>query len=122
MTHPYLRVLVKSFKQWICSVDGFQIGTTILTRVGLFNLATKCVRNELCTIADAQHRHLTNKLREVNLKCLWVVNRIRRTAKDDTDDIGIVVLRILVVRQNLTEGVEFTHPAANELRGLRTEI
>jgi hypothetical protein len=46
------------------------------------------------------------------------VNRIGRTAQDDTDNICIVTLRVFVVRQDLTEGVQLTHSAANELRGL----
>ena len=115
-------MLIKSFEQRIRRVDSLEVGTTILTGVSLLNLTAQRVGDKLCTIADAQHRHLANKLREVYLKRLWVMDRIRRTTKDDTDDISIVTLGVLVVRQNLTEGVEFAHPAANELRGLRTEI
>ena len=122
MRHPDLRVLVEALEQRICGVDRLQIGTTILARVGLLNLTTQGVRNELSTIADAEYGHLADKLREIYLEGLGVVHRIGRTTEDDTNDVGIVVLGVLVVRQNLTEGVEFTDTTANELRGLRTEI
>ena len=79
------------------------------------------MRDKLSTIADAQHGHTAYKLREVNLKRLGVVDRVGRATEDDANDVGIV-LRVLVVRQNLTEGVQFAHSAAYELRGLRTEI
>ena len=49
------------------------------------------------------------------------MNRVGRTAQDDTNDIG-VVLGELVVRHNLAKGVEFADTTAYKLGGLRTEI
>ena len=79
------------------------------------------MRDELCSVADAQHGETTDELAQVNLESLGVVDAVRRSAEDDTNHIG-VVLRELVVRQNLAKGVELTDTTADELRGLRTEI
>ena len=49
------------------------------------------------------------------------MNRIRTSTKDYTNDAWII-LRKLIVRHNLAEGVKLAHTAADELRGLRTEI
>ena len=47
--------------------------------------------------------------------------RVRASAEDNTDNTGIV-LRELVVRHNLAEGIKLANTAADELRCLRTEI
>ena len=121
MAHPYLRVLDKSVEQRILGIEVLKIGASVLTRVGCLNLSTVGVRNELCAIADAKHRDASYKLAQVNLERLLIVYRIGASAEDDTDNAG-VVLRELVVRHNLAEGVQFAYTAADELRGLRTEI
>ena len=77
--------------------------------------------DELRTIADAQHGETPDKLTQVYLERLRVVNRERRTAQDHTNHRGIV-LRELVVGQDFTEGVQLTDTTADELRGLRTKI
>ena len=75
------------------------------------------MRNELCTVADAQDGNPAHKLTEVHLECLWVVNRIGRTAQNHTNHRG-VVLRELVVGQNLAESIQLTDTTADKLRGL----
>lgn len=49
------------------------------------------------------------------------MDRVGTATEDDTDD-GRVILGKLVVRQNLTERVQLAHTAADELRGLRSEV
>ena len=90
------------------------MGPAILACAGLFHLSPIGVGNELCSVADAQHGIFADKLTEVGLECLRVVDTVRRTTENDTYHVG-VVLRELVVRKNLTKGVEFAHTATNEL-------
>ena len=49
------------------------------------------------------------------------MDRVRTAAEDDADDAR-VVLGKLIVGQNLAEGVQLADTAADELRGLRSEI
>ena len=114
-------MLLEALEERIGSVDRLQIGTTILARVGFFNLTAKGVRDELCTIADTQNWHLAYKLAQVYLESLRIVDAIGRAAQNDTYH-GIVAHRKLVVGHNLAEGIELAHPTANELGGLRTKI
>ena len=122
MTHPYLRVLVKTMKQRICCVYRLKIGTTILTAVGFLHLAAQGMADVLCSIADAEYRHAAYELTEVNLECLGVVDTERRTTEDDADDgTSLQVVRNsieLVVRQDLAESVKLTDTTAYKLGGL----
>ena len=93
----------------------------IFATISLLYLATIGMGDILCTIADTQHRQPADKLTEVNLEGLRVVDRERRATEDDSDDGGII-LRKLVVRKNLAEGVELSDTTSDELRGLRSEI
>ncbi len=117
MTHPYLRAFLETTEQGVVEVDGLQMGTPILTAVGLLHLAAKGVRDELRTIADAQHGQTAQELREVYLEGLRVVDAVGRAAEDDADDVG-VVFRKLVVGQDLAKGVKFANAAAYQLCGL----
>ena len=114
MTHPHLRLLLELLKERIRGIYRLKVGTSILARIGLLDLSTKCVRDKLGAVADAQYRDAPNKLRQVDLKGLGIVNREGRTAQDHTNHRRIV-LRELVVRQNLAEGIQFTHTTANQL-------
>ena len=121
MRHPHLRAFLKAFEEWIVKVDGLQMGTSVLTAVGLLHLATQGMRDELRSITDAQHGHTTYELAQVYLEGLGIVDAIGRTAENHAYHRG-VVLRKLVVGHNLAKGVQLAHPAANELRGLRAEV
>ena len=55
-------MLLEALKQGIRGVNRLQVGTTVLTRVGLFHLSPKGVRDKLCPIADAQHREAPHEL------------------------------------------------------------
>ena len=74
----------------------------IFPRVGLLHFSTIDMRNVLCAVADAQHRHLAHKLAEVDLEGFGVVDREGRTGEDDTDDGARLQIRLnrgeLVVR------------------------
>ena len=76
MAHPHLRIRFKSLEQGIGCIHRCQMGASILSRVGLLHLASKGVRDKLCTIADAKHWQTTNKLTEIHLESLGVVHRV----------------------------------------------
>ena len=73
MAHPHLRTLLEALEQRVVEIDGLKIGTSVLAAIGLFNLTTKCVRDELSAIANAQYGQTANKLAEVYLERLRVV-------------------------------------------------
>ena len=97
------------------------MGTAVLAAVGLLDATAEGVCDELCTVADAQYGETTDEPREVYLERLGVVDAVGRTAEDNADDVA-VVLRILVVRQDLTKGIELADTTANELCRLGTEV
>ena len=117
MTHPHLRMLLKALEERIGGVDRLEISAAILTAIGLLNLTAKGVGDELSTIADTQYWDAAYKLLQVDLKGFGIVNRIRRAAQDDANHRR-VVLGELIVRQNLAEGIQFTHTTAYQLCGL----
>ena len=117
VAHPYLRVLFEAFKQSIVGIECPQVGTSILACAGLFNLSAVRVGNKLRSIADAEHRIFAYKLTEVYLESLSIMNRIRRSAQNHTDNVA-VVFRKLVVRQDFAKRVELTHSTAYQLCGL----
>ena len=80
MRHPHLRLLLEVLEQRIRGIDRLQVGTSVLTRVSLFDTPSQGVRDELGAIADTQHGDAPNKLRQVDLKGLRVMNRERRAA------------------------------------------
>jgi hypothetical protein len=121
VTHPHLRAFLKTFKDRRLCVDGLEVRAAILAGARLLHVATERVADKLGSVADAEHGVVADDLREVNLERFLVVDRVRTATEDDTDD-GRVVLRELVVRQNLTERVQLAHTTADELRGLRSEV
>ena len=121
MAHPHLRIILKSLEQRIAGIKHSEVGTAILTAVGLLDLSAVAVRYELRSVANTKYRQATYKPAEINLERLRVVYRVWRAAEDHSNHRR-VVFRILVVRKNLTESIKLTDTTANELRGLRTEI
>ena len=117
MTHPNLRVLDESLEQRILLVELLQVGTTILTAVSSLYLTALSVREELSTVADAKHRNAANKLAQIYLESFRIMNGIRATAQDDTNDRWVILWK-LVVRHNLAEGIKLTNTTANQLCGL----
>ncbi len=94
-----------------------QLCTSVLTGVGLLNLSAVGMGDKLCSVAYSEDWHLADKLAKIDFECLWVVNAVRGAAKDNAND-GLVGYRELVVRENLTKGVEFTNATSYELRCL----
>ena len=78
--------------------------TTVFARRCRFYSATKVVTDILCSITDAKNWISTTYLIEVNAEGFRVVDAKRGTAKDDADDIGIVLGK-LVVGQNLAKRI-----------------
>ena len=97
------------------------MGAAILAAVGRLHTAAAMVRDVLRAVADAQHGQVPHKLAQVDLKCLPVVHRERRTAQNHANHAGVINGK-LVIGKNLAEGVEFAHPPPNELGGLRAEV
>ena len=94
-----------------------QVGTTILTAVSSFHLSALGKREELSTIADAEYRNTADKLAQIYLESFRIMNGVRATAQDDTNDRWVILWK-LVVRHDLAEGIEFTDTTADELCGL----
>ena len=117
MTHPDLRTLLKALEKRIVEINGFEVSTSVLTGIGLLHLTTEGMGDELCTIADAQHWQTPHKLRQIDLESLRIMHAIRRAAEYHANHRGII-LRKLVVRHDLTEGVKLTHTTTNQLRRL----
>lgn len=117
MAHPHLRAFVETFEDSRRGVDGLEVGASVLACSCLLNLTTTRVGDELCSIANAEDGKLSDKLTEVYLERLFVVDRVRASREDDANDAG-VVLRKFVVREDFAEGVELTHTPSYELRGL----
>ena len=114
-------MVVETAEKRIFLVDELQMGAAILAGVGFLDLSAIDVRNILRSVADAEHGHLADKLREIDLKSVGVVHREGRTAEDDADD-ALVANGKLVVGQNLAERVEFADTATNQLCGLAAEV
>ena len=110
-------MLLEALEERIGDIGGLKVGPSVFTRVGLLHLSAQRVADELSTIADAQHRQASYKLREVDLESLRIVHRKGRSGEDDADDRRVVDGK-LVVGKNLAEGVKLTHTTADELCGL----
>ena len=77
--------------------------------------------HELGAVTDAEHRQTFADLRQIGFEGLLVIDREGRAGKDDADH-RLVVMRELVVGNNLAISVEFAHAAPDKLGGLRAEI
>lgn len=117
MAHPHLRLGLETLEEGIAGLEVLQVGAAILATVGSLHLTPIGMGDKLCAVADAEHGNLADKLREIYLESLGVVDRIGRSREDDADDGG-VVLGKLVVGQDLAEGVQLADAAADKLRGL----
>ena len=117
MAHPHLRLGLETLEEGIAGLEVLQVGAAILATVGGLHLTPIGMGDKLCAVADAEHGNLADKLREIYLESLGVVDRIGRSREDDADDGG-VVLGKLVVGQDLAEGVQLADAAADKLRGL----
>ena len=84
---------------------------------GSLHLTALGVREELSTVADAEYRNAADKLAQIYLESFRIMNGIRATAQDDTNDRWVILWK-LVVRHDLAEGIEFTDTTADELCGL----
>ena len=119
--HPHLRVLLKALEQRVRMVDVLQVLPAVLTRTGALYLAAVGITDQLRTVADTQDRQSASDSAQVNPEGIVLIDAQRRTAQYHTDHV-LVVLRVLVVRQNLAERVQFAYAAADQLRGLASEI
>ena len=121
MAHPHLRMRLKALQKRILGIKFLEVGTPVFARIGFLHLAAQSVRHKLRTIANAQHRHLAQKLTQIHFKRLRIVHRKRRTRKNHANH-RIVAHRKLIVGQNFAKRVKFANASTNQLSGLRTEI
>ena len=121
VTHPHLTVSLKALEQWARGVYRRKIGSAVFAAVSRLHATSQCVTDELRTVAYSQHGHLADKLTEVHLESLWVVNAIGRTGQNDANHV-LVSHWELVIRQNLAECVHFAQATSNQLCCLRTEV
>ena len=75
----------------------------------------------LRTVADTQNGVFPTNPAQIYLECTLIINRKGATRKDNSFYTLISVWKF-VVRYNLAIDIQFAQPAADELRGLRTEI
>ncbi len=121
VAHPHLRALVEALEDGRCRVDGLEVGAAVFACSGLFDVASKGIADELCSIADAEHGVVPDDLCEVYLEGFLVVYGVGAATQDDTYD-GRVIFWKLVVRQNLTKRIQLAHASTYELCGLRTKV
>ena len=121
MTHPYLRVVVEAAEERTLLVDGGKILSAILATSCWLYISAVVVGNELCTIADAEHRKATQELCEIDLESFGIVHAVGAAGKNHSDDFFVILWK-LVVWQNLTERVEFAQTASDELCRLTSEV
>ena len=121
MRHPHLRIGLEAFEHGVVLLHILQVGTTILTSAFWLHVTSEGVCHELGTIADAEDRIFASNLIEIEFECPLFIYGIGRTGEDDTNHIG-VISREFIVWHDFAEGVELTHTASDELRGLRTKV
>ena len=73
MRHPYLRVLIKTLKQRVLTVDKLQLLTTVLTRTGTLHLTAVTVTYQLCAVAYTQYRQTTADSAQVDMERILLI-------------------------------------------------
>ena len=121
MTHPDLTVLVEALEERVVEVNCREIRATIFATSCRLHFASKSVAHKLRTIANAQNRHASPELVQVNAERFRIIDAVRTACQNDADNIRVRYWE-LVVRQYLAEGVELAQTACNQLSGLRTEV
>ena len=119
--HPYLRALVKALEERVLAVGILELLTAVFTRSCALYFAAVAVTNQLCTIADTQYRQTPADAAQVHMKGILLIDAQGRTAQNHAYHV-LVVLRILVVRQYLAEGVQLADATTYQLCGLAAEV
>ena len=121
MAHPYLGILPYPFEKDILRIERTEMGTSVLAGSCRLHPSTVAVGDKLRTVADTQNGVFPTNPAQIYLECTLIINRKGATRKDNSFYTLISVWKF-VVRYNLAIDIQFAQPAADELRGLRTEI
>ena len=121
VAHPHLRVFAHALQQGIVVLEAAQIRTSVLAAAGGFHLAPVGIGDELRAIADAQDGQLAADAVQVHLERLLVIHREGASGQDDALHAPVAVGE-LVVRHDFAIHIQLADAAADELRGLRTEV
>ena len=121
VTHPHLRIFLEALEQRIVSLKVLQVSTSILATASRFHLSPKSIGHQLGAITNAQYRIFADKLRQVHLERIFVIDRKRRSTQDNTYYI-IIFFREFVVRQYFAERIHLTYPTPYQLSCLRAKI
>ena len=114
MTHPHLRAWMETSKERILPVDSGQVLPPVLTAASRFHAPTQFVTHVLRSIADAQDGILSTNLAQVHLKGLWVIHAVWTSTQNHANNAWVIEWHP-VVRKNLTESIQFTNSASNQL-------
>ena len=121
VAHPHLRTLVKSLEQRAVGSNESQIGTTVFTCTGLFNLTAIDIAEQLCTVADSKYGILAYNARQVRTECVIGIHAKRRSTQNHTYNVRIIFWET-DIRENLAERIQFSYSTAYQLSGLRAKI
>ena len=121
VAHPHLRMFANTLQQRIVVLEASQIGPAVLAGAGRLHASPVGIGDELRAIADAQDGQLAANVRQVHPESLPVVHREGAAGEDDAFH-ALVAMRELVVRHDFAIHVQLAETAADELRGLRTEV
>ena len=61
MTHPHLRRGCKAFEEGVGGIELLQVSPSVLSRIGLFDLASTLMSHKLSAVTDAQDGQATHK-------------------------------------------------------------
>ena len=121
VAHPHLAIFPYPLEKDVLRIEGTEMGTSVLASTGGFHPSTVAVGDKLRTVADTQNGVFSTNPAQIYLECTLIINRKGATRKDNSFYTLISVWKF-VVRYNLAIDIQFAQPAADELRGLRTEI
>ena len=119
--HPYLRALVKTLEERVLAVDILELLTAVFTRACALHVTAVTITDQLCAITDTQYRQTPADVTQVHMKGILLIDAQGRTAQNHAYHV-LVILRILVVRQYLAEGVQLADATTYQLGGLAAEV
>src|SRR5579864_1816280 len=122
MRHPDVERRRQAFKQPRLAFDvDFRVAIFTL-RAGT-NFATELVRDEVQTIADAEHGESKGKHAIVGRRRVVIVNGGRASAQNDADrPVAFDLIEWSSTRQDDGKYFEFADAARNKLRVLRAKV
>ncbi len=120
MAHPNCLAGLYAFEQRV-GVDAGEEGAAIFTRGSALDASAVLIGHHLGSVAYAEHGVLGHDGGYIHFESLFVIDRERTARKNHADNVGVIGGEF-VIGHNFAIGVQFADTAADELRGLRTEV